>query len=254
MRTGRSLTVFRSLLLPRGVGTCLVGGVPAWSGGGGVGNLVWGGAPGPGGCTCLVQGGVPGPWGVPAWSMEGGVPAWSGGGVPGPGGYLSGPGGMCLVRYSPLWTEWMTDRCKNITLAKTSFRSVKNCDWFTTQAVQCFSQYEIFVSNFQFDKTKSLFFSVTDYRQEPTWRGRTPCSGCWATHLYTHSCSRTSPDIPSNRKLRYSFRFRSRRFCLQRNVSTRDVSLSRTLHIVKQAKSLKMYSCKGPFTLSYFVY
>ena len=25
----------------------------------------------------------------------------------------------------PLWTEWMTDRCKNITLAKTSFRPVK---------------------------------------------------------------------------------------------------------------------------------
>ena len=24
----------------------------------------------------------------------------------------------------PLWTEWMTDRCKNITLAKTSFRPV----------------------------------------------------------------------------------------------------------------------------------
>ena len=25
----------------------------------------------------------------------------------------------------PLWTEWMTDACENITLAKTSFRPVK---------------------------------------------------------------------------------------------------------------------------------
>ena len=27
----------------------------------------------------------------------------------------------------PLWTEWMTDACENITLAKTSFRPVKMC-------------------------------------------------------------------------------------------------------------------------------
>ena len=98
MRTGRSLTVFRSLLLPGEKGVYL---------------------PGPGGvCTCLVPGGCTWSRGcVPDWS-RGGVPAWSRGCV-----YLPGPGG-CLVRYSPLWTEWMTDRCKNITLAKTSFRPV----------------------------------------------------------------------------------------------------------------------------------
>ena len=63
MRTGRALTVFRSLLLPGGgcllwMGVCSGGGylpgsegVPAWS---------WG-VSGPGGGTCLVpRGGVPG--------------------------------------------------------------------------------------------------------------------------------------------------------------------------------------------------
>ena len=29
------------------------------------------------------------------------------------------------TRHPPLWTEWMTDACENITLAKTSFRPVK---------------------------------------------------------------------------------------------------------------------------------
>ena len=117
MRTGRSLTVFRGLLLRGGGVTCLVrGGVPAWSRGGVY--LVWEG-----------------------------VPAWSRGGVPGLGGYLPGPGGVYLVRgvYLPGLGGWgctclvlggvpsqvlppvnrMTDRCKNITLAKTSFRPVK---------------------------------------------------------------------------------------------------------------------------------
>ena len=28
----------------------------------------------------------------------------------------------------PLWTEWMTDRCKNITLATTSLRPVTRCE------------------------------------------------------------------------------------------------------------------------------
>ena len=108
MRTGRSLTVFRSLLIPgggaggvppwsQGVGICLVlGRVSAWS--------CWGYLPGPGGtclvpggctclvlgeyvsgpgeCTCLVLGGVYlvrgtctclVPEGVPAWSREGGT-------------------------------------------------------------------------------------------------------------------------------------------------------------------------------------
>ena len=113
------------------------GGVPAWSGGKGVY------LPGPGGrgCTCLVLGGVPA-WsrGVPAWSW-GGVPARGGvpaggctcqrggctcqGGVPARGGVPDWKGGY-LVRYSPLPppVNRMTDRCKNITLAKTSFRPV----------------------------------------------------------------------------------------------------------------------------------
>ena len=90
MHTGRSLTVFRSLLIPGGGGTCLVQG---------------GYLPGPGGGgTCLVGGVV--------YLAQGGY-------LPGPRGGMSG-----LVRYPPPWTEWMTDRCKNITLAKTSFRPV----------------------------------------------------------------------------------------------------------------------------------
>ena len=81
----------------------------------------------------------------------------SGGDVSGPGGFSMpggcspSPGGVLLAR-PPLWTEWqtgvkilpwpkpgggspcqtppvnrMTNRCKNITLAKTSFRPVKIC-------------------------------------------------------------------------------------------------------------------------------
>ena len=87
-----------------------------------------------------------------SWS-RGGVAAWSGGGclvqggsclVRGVGVYLPGPGGggTCLVRggvptRSQGWGEGvpgqvlpppvnrMTHTCKNITLAKTSFRPVK---------------------------------------------------------------------------------------------------------------------------------
>ena len=51
------------------------------------------------------RGGVPG--------SRGGVPAWSRGGVPGPGVYL--------VRYSPLWTEFLTHASEIITLPETSF-------------------------------------------------------------------------------------------------------------------------------------
>ena len=112
MRTGRTLTVFRSLLV--GGGSCLVpGGVPPWSRGGSC--LVLGGG------SCLVPGGfLPGPGGV-----------WS-------GGYLPGLGGSCLVPGGGSWGggAWsgtpnpsspvnrMTHTCKNITLAKTSFRPV----------------------------------------------------------------------------------------------------------------------------------
>ena len=36
---------------------------------------------------------------------------------------------------TPLWTEWMTDRCKNITLAKTSFRPVNISAIYPTNIV-----------------------------------------------------------------------------------------------------------------------
>ena len=84
-----------------------------------------GGVPGPGGGCTWSQGGVPGPGGC-TWSRG---CTWSWGGVPGPGGvylvqgvYLV-PRGVYLVRYSPPVNR-MTNRCKNITLAKTSFRPV----------------------------------------------------------------------------------------------------------------------------------
>ena len=99
MRTGRSLTIFQGLLFPGGGCTCLEGG------GGGCTCLE-------GGCTCLEGG-------VPAW--RGGVPAWRGGctclegGVPARGG----PGQVL-----PPPVDRITDACKNITLAKTSFRPV----------------------------------------------------------------------------------------------------------------------------------
>ena len=110
--------------------------------------LVPGGVPGPGavssprGCTFswgvnlvlgvyLVLGGVPGPrgyiWSGGVYVVPGGVPGlrwctWSGGCVPGLGGVYLVPGvylflGVYLPRYSPLWTEWLRDRCKNITFA-----------------------------------------------------------------------------------------------------------------------------------------
>ena len=68
MRTGRTLTIFRSLLVVReGV----------WTGGG---------------CTCLV-------WGVYLPGPGGGVPAWSGGCTCLGGGLPAWPGGCtCLVR------------------------------------------------------------------------------------------------------------------------------------------------------------
>ena len=119
MRTGRSLTVFRSLQ---------PGGVPGPGG-------TWsrGGVPGPGGVYLVLGGctwswgGVTGPGGV--YLVPGGVYLVPGG-VPGPGGVYLVPGGctwfqggVYLVRYSPPVNR-MTNRCKNITLAKTSFRPV----------------------------------------------------------------------------------------------------------------------------------
>ena len=84
--------------------------------------------PGPRGCTCLVLGvctwskGVylPGPGGVPTWS-RGMYLVW--------GVYLPGPGGVPAWSQGRAWSgtppmNRMTHRCKNITLAKTSFRPV----------------------------------------------------------------------------------------------------------------------------------
>ena len=86
--------------------------------------------------VCLVQGACPTSGGVWLGGMSGpGVCVWTRGhvqprgrGVSGWGG-MSGPRGVCLdrgvclVRYSPPVNR-MIDRCKNITLAKTSFRPV----------------------------------------------------------------------------------------------------------------------------------
>ena len=98
--------------------------------------------PGPGGVY------LPGPGGVYLPGPRGGVPAWSGGVyLPGPGGgggctclvpggctclVRGGEGGTCLVPGGRAWSgtpptvNRMTHRCKNITLAKTSFRPVIN--------------------------------------------------------------------------------------------------------------------------------
>ena len=140
MRTGRSLTVCCSVLpggglpgpggfslVPEGDGLPGLGGgvllgargvVSAWSGGGGGGVVLLGT-----GGVCLVRGGSP-------WCR--------GGGMPGPGGFSLVPGGSawsggvlhpaggspCQTPHPPPVNR-MTDRCKNITLAKTSFRPVK---------------------------------------------------------------------------------------------------------------------------------
>ena len=139
MRTGRSLTVFRSLQ-PGGV-YLVPGGT--WSGGV---YLFPGGVPGPRGCTW--SGGV---YLVPGGTWSRGVYlVWGVYLVPGAGGctwfwgvYLV-PRGVYLVRgctwswgvgvylvlggvagqVLPPPVNRMTNRCKNITLAKTSFRPV----------------------------------------------------------------------------------------------------------------------------------
>ena len=118
--------------------------------------------PGPRGWWCLLPGGggiclVPGGGVV---SAPGGVPAWSGGGsaprgrVSAPGGYLPGPRGgcllpggcTCLVR-GGAWSgttpvNRMTDRCKNITLAKTSFRPVTRMHSSRMRTVRCSGRLE----------------------------------------------------------------------------------------------------------------
>ena len=100
MRTGRALTVSGGGCLPGAGGACQGGGcVPG-------GGACQGGCL-PGGGAC--QGG---------WCLPGGVPARGGacqGGVPARGGCLTSP---------PHPVDRITDTCKNITLAKTSFRPV----------------------------------------------------------------------------------------------------------------------------------
>ena len=121
MRTGRALTVSRGggggwWCLPGGGGACLPGGgVPAWRGGA---CLEGGCLPGGGVPACLEGGCLPGGGGVPAWRggacLGGWVPAW--------GGCLPREGGVPGQVPPPV--NRITDTCKNITLAKTSFRPV----------------------------------------------------------------------------------------------------------------------------------
>ena len=97
MRTGRTLTVFRSLLFPGGClfrgGTCLV----------------------PGGCVWSRGVYLPGRGGV--WSR---------------GGTCLVLGGECAWSGTPPPVDRMTHACENITLAKTSFRPViKNACYIT---------------------------------------------------------------------------------------------------------------------------
>ena len=116
MRTGLSLTVCRSLL---------PGGVCSRGGG------LFRGMSAPSGGVCSQGGvcsrGVAGSWrGVCSWRR--GVYYWvvsapRGGWCPKGGGWHPS---MHWGRPNPLWTEWMTDRCKNITLATTALRPVIN--------------------------------------------------------------------------------------------------------------------------------
>ena len=86
----------------------------------GEGGTCPGGVPAHGGCTCLGVYLVPED--VPAegctWSREvylpGGCTCWGGVVYLAPGGYL--PRGA-PAQVLPPWTEWLTDRCKNITFA-----------------------------------------------------------------------------------------------------------------------------------------
>ena len=138
MRTGRSLTVYCSLLRggllgpggwclpgPGGGGLILLGpgGVCAWSrrgvllGPGGV-LLGPGGSPWSGGVSLVLGGCLPGPRRVSlvlgGFSLVGGSP-WSRGGVP---AWSRG-----VLQRPPL--NRITDTCKNITLATTSLQPVK---------------------------------------------------------------------------------------------------------------------------------
>ena len=159
MRTDPALHVFPGggVYLPEEGGTCQRGGVPARGGTCQRGVYMPGVYLLEGGCTC--QGGVYLPeGGVPAWGVylpEGGVPArggrgctCQGWGVPARGVYL--PEGVYLTGWYSSMNR-MTDRCKNITLAKTSFQpvichsasralDVQKTRRITTESQQCYLQ------------------------------------------------------------------------------------------------------------------
>ena len=196
----------------RGVNLVPGGGVPGPGGvylvpGGGVPGP-GGGVPGPGGCT-WSRGGCTWSWGgvylVPGgctWSggrggvpgPRGGVPgpggcSWSrggGGGAPGPGGCtwsrggVPGPGGGYLVRYSPPPVNRMTNRCKNITLAKTSFRPVTSLILLAHQ--QLIRLCEIGLSMYNMEKKMIILwrqFIQTGFWYRSAWGG-----GGWRRRLH----------------------------------------------------------------------
>ena len=127
------------------------------------GGSALGGLPGLGGCLPGPGGGVvSGLMGGGGVCSQGGggvcsggvVSAWSRGrwmGLPVPGGVSAPRGGVCsrgggipaCTEADPLpllWTEWMTDRCKNMTLATTSLRPVITKAWLevlTEQTLYC---------------------------------------------------------------------------------------------------------------------
>ena len=143
MRTGRTLTGFQSLLFWGGC-TCLVpgGSCLGWGGVWSQGGLVLGGSC-QGGCTCLVPRGSCLVWGC-VWSQGGSGP---GGLLPG-GMYLPGPGGCAWSGTPPV--NRITHTCKNITLAKTSFRPVmKKNNIYTVKFHICENSHDI--NTFQFN-------------------------------------------------------------------------------------------------------
>ena len=109
MRTARLLPISPSMHCSRGV--YLPGGIPARR------------IPAHG---VYLPRGVPAQWGVPAW----GVPAW---GVFLPRG-VPAQGGVPAQVLPPV--NRMTDRCKNITLPKTSFAGGNKCPRMITAKIQ----------------------------------------------------------------------------------------------------------------------
>ena len=108
------VSAWGGVCLPGPGGVCLVPGEGVLPGGGGVSAWSQGGFSLVGG-VCLVPGGVCLVLGGSAWSRGG----WFSlaGGLPGPGGALPG---------DPPPVNRITHTCKNITLATTSLRPVKN--------------------------------------------------------------------------------------------------------------------------------